>query len=33
MISLENEFKNNIDYKKLNTYKNNVDKIMNLTLN
>ena len=30
--SLENELKNNIDYKKLNTYKNDVDKIVELIL-
>ena len=31
--SLEEELKNNIDYKKLNTYKNDVDKIVSLILN
>ena len=30
--SLENELKNNIDYEKLNTYKNDVDKIVELIL-
>ena len=30
--SLENELKNNIDYKKLNTYKNDVSKIVELIL-
>lgn len=33
ILSLENELKNNIDYKKLNTYENDVDKIVNLILN
>ena len=33
ILSLENELKNNIDYKKLNTYKNDVDRIVNLILN
>ena len=33
ILSLEKELKNNIDYKKLNTYKNDVDKIFNLILN
>ena len=33
ILSLEKELKNNIDYKNLNTYKNDVDKIVNLILN
>lgn len=33
ILSLENKLKNNIDYEKLNTYKNDVDKIVHLILN
>lgn len=33
ILNLENQLKSNIDYKKLNTYENDVDKIVNLILN